>query len=533
MSTVQYSPQSLAVMKALAHAIKNRVPLLQWWKTEISSLPPESRRLLLLELAELFAANIKVIDKIAQALGVDKAEHPQEFRSILFDFLLPLHGLLVKVGNWDQALGLELIIASTFIKQDEDYKFYEESFSRLYEPYLKILNAPADTALQRAHHQSDSIKTPLENRLPANGATLFWFQNFSILAHTQLVLDLASNLSGHARFFASALTNVNLEVSRSTFEQAKIELLPIDEQQGLASRCKQLVNVCKSNNIKNIVFVSLPLQSGFLRTICNDIGLTWWSMKYPLGCMPQFDRLVCNRALEPHLKLFNGALWNCAPFAVKPLAAVKQTLSQTSDARDLTMGVLSREEKFASSDLPELIHRCLIAVPNTRLFWTGRKKPYDLNRRLHGPTTDLLEGRIQFCGWVDPSVFLSQIDVLIDTPNLGGMVAYWMMSMGKVVISATDSGSVGALGSPEELSPFFELLATREDVEHYFASNSKRPFYLKSADLIPLCIEKYAMQHDLLKVHGDRFLGFFNNDLSDMERWSRITYKMLQGVDNN
>ena len=82
MSTTQFSPQSLAAMKALALAIQSRTPLLQWWQTEISPIPTESRRRVLLELAELFAANIKVIGKIAQALGVDRVQHPEDFRSV-------------------------------------------------------------------------------------------------------------------------------------------------------------------------------------------------------------------------------------------------------------------------------------------------------------------------------------------------------------------------------------------------------------------------------------------------------------------
>jgi hypothetical protein len=126
-----------------------------------------------------------------------------------------------------------------------------------------------------------------------------------------------------------------------------------------------------------------------------------------------------------------------------------------------------------------------------------------------------------------------QIDVLIDTPNLGGMVAYWMMSMGKVVISATDSGSIGSFGSRENVCEYFDLLTTADQVDSYFSLDSDRPYYLSSVDLIPFCIEKYSLQSDLLKQHGLRFLRFFNEVLSDMDRWSYITYQMLQGRDLN
>jgi hypothetical protein len=140
-----------------------------------------------------------------------------------------------------------------------------------------------------------------------------------------------------------------------------------------------------------------------------------------------------------------------------------------------------------------------------------------------------LRERIHFAGWVDPALFLSQVDLLVDTPNLGGMVAYWAMSMGKVVISATNSGSVGALGSHNELQAHFQLLTSAEEIRDYFHSESPLPYYLSSAELIPLCLIRYADQKELLKKHGQRFLHFFSDALSDMDRWSEVTYLMLTG----
>ena len=123
------------------------------------------------------------------------------------------------------------------------------------------------------------------------------------------------------------------------------------------------------------------------------------------------------------------------------------------------------------------------------------------------------------------------MDLLIDTPNLGGMVAYWMMSMGKVVISATDSGSIGALGSRQELRTHFELLYTAKEVHTYFSNPTGLPYYLSTIELIPLCVTLYANQRQLLQEHGQRFLHFFRDHLSDMDRWSQITFQMLLGRD--
>ena len=104
-----------------------------------------------------------------------------------------------------------------------------------------------------------------------------------------------------------------------------------------------------------------------------------------------------------------------------------------------------------------------------------------------------------------------------------------MMSLGKVVLSATDYGSVGALGSRQDIREHFELLTNSDQVRAYFSSASDRPFYLSSADLIPQCIEEYCQNREVLDEHGRRFLLFFNNVLSDLDSYSRMTYKFLQG----
>jgi hypothetical protein len=530
MNTPSHSPVAKTLLYALADAIARGTNPLVWWRKEISPISPNPRRILLLELAELITKEMRGISNIAQFLGVEKKQHPDEFECILYEFLMPLHRILVMKNLWDEALNLELIIYTIFIKQDEDHTFYENSFASLYSPYSNISYTSAGPASCRTLtprlsglNESDFDPTT------SGGSVLFWFQNYFILAHTQLVLDLASNLSPSAKVYCSALFNTNLDKARTTFAEVGIEILSIDDRKNLSTRCDDLVRICKDHGISNIVFVSLPLQSGYLQSICDGIQLTWWSMKYPLGCMHHFNRLVCNRTLYPTQKKFNGALWSCAPFAVKPVPFNPKKESRHIAFNDLKMGVLSREEKFASSQLPEILHRCLTSNNHSQLFWTGRSQDKDLDRRLHSSYRDKLANRIHFCGWVSPVEFLTQIDLLIDTPNLGGMVAYWMMSMGKVVLSATDYGSVGALGSREDLREHFELLTNPDQVHEYFSSPSDRPFYLSDPDLIPLCIEKYCSDKDLLDEHGRRFFLFFDHVLSDLGRYSQITYRMLQG----
>jgi hypothetical protein len=510
-----------AALRSLATVLSGKVHCLTWWKIYIFPLKNTLRSTILREMSSILARNMRGVSRFAVRLKVDKITNSTEFESFLFDFLMPWHEELINLNEWDEALNLEMLIYANFIKQDEDYDFYERAFSSLYAKYSN----------------KNIISSDFNNNIgkydttPSNQSTLFWFQNYSTLAHTQLVLDLCENLPTSNKFYVSALSNANLQQSSNVFTQVGIKILTIDDTKNISLRCNELIELCKLHNISNIVCVSIPLQSGYLKLISDEIKLTWWSMKYPLGCMRHFDRLVCNRTLFPNQKIFNGALWQCAPFALKALSPYSDYLNKNDEF--LKLGVLAREEKFSSSNLPEILNICILENPKTQLFWTGRKKDKQLNQRLNGTNPSDVCNRINFSGWVNPGLFLSQIDLLIDTPNLGGMAAYWAMSMGKVVVSATDSGSVGALGSRHDLLNYFELLSTTDEINNYFSKSNIKPYYLSNTELIPICISKYIIKRDLLEEHGRRFLLFFNAVLSNMSYCSEITYKMLQGSYQN
>lgn len=510
----------------LKHAIQSGLSPLQWWKSSIAPMLEPDRIIALSEISKFLSSEIREISNVATALVVDKFQFPELFTSILFEFLFPLHARLVMQKNWGEALALESVLYGLYIKQDENSDFYELTFENLYAPYNQ-------TFLNSSEINTSSINSSGEDlifdmQMPEE-KTLFWFQTYSLLAHSSVVLEFAESINRPGVFYASALENIGLNEVSNKFLMAGIKILPINDQLDITKRCEQLVELCRHYDIKNIVFVSLPLQSGFLKTIAKDISLTWWSMKYPLGCMPHFDRRICNRSLIPEMRVIYGAKWLCGPFAIKPLSPSPSSMPTDQSICSLNIGVLSRTEKFASSSLPEIISKSLLMSPNIGFFWTGRNHDPAIEMRLRSAAPLNPESRIKFCGWVEPYDFLSKIDVLVDTPNLGGLVAYWMMSMGKVVLSATDSGSIGALGSRETLSQFFQHLRTPDDVEKYFFTESDYPFYLANPDLIPLCIQLYSNHPSLLINHGKRFSSFFTSNLSDLDRWGKITFQMLQG----
>jgi hypothetical protein len=520
---------TLNTLKSLSDSISRSRPTLEWWIEQIIPMNQQERKPVLRELGLILAHNMSNISSLATSLKVSKQQSPTAFNCILFEFLLPIHHELVLTNNWDEALKLEISIYSEYIKQDENHFFYENAFSDLYKPYDKLFSG-LHKHEKRAYPLIDKTYATNSNSTlnTAPEKTLFWLQNYNVLAHTQLLLDLARNLGFADLLYVSALTNSSLSNSREIFEQAGICIVPLNDALDVRSRCTALVELCDQLDIRNLVFVSLPLQSGFLRTLSTNLNLTWWSMKYPLGCFEHFDRLVCNRSLRSGIKTFYGKKWLCAPFAVNPICTLVKN-SNAAKSKQLKVGVLSRTEKLASSQLPEILSKMLMSLPDTELFWTGRSRDALLEKRLQGDLKEKEFHRIHFRGWVDPIKFLNEIDLLIDTPNLGGVVAYWMMSLGKVVISATNSGSVGALGTHDELSEFFEYLDSPARIHEYFTQPPQKPYYLASIDLIPVCLKYYHDDPDNLSVHGQFFKWFFSKSLSDLPRWSRNTFEMLQG----
>ena len=235
MTPPQSGSLAQAALQTLSVALARGEHPLQWWEIQISRMLPEIRRIVLHELAVLLANEMRGISQFAKSLTVDKFKHPAEFESILFDFLMPLHHVLVSQQHWDEALCLESIIYIDFIKQDEDHQFYEKSFKRLYFPYQKILSAsPIWTISGDPTTRANDLEVMnLKECGSSDESMLFWFQNYSVLAHTQLVLDLFSNLTKKSRVYASALSNTNLDSSRAVFTEAGIKILPVDDQKNL------------------------------------------------------------------------------------------------------------------------------------------------------------------------------------------------------------------------------------------------------------------------------------------------------------
>ena len=437
------------------------------------------------------------------------------FELYLFQFLIKVYHQLVLDKKWDDALDLETSIYSEYIKQDETDVFYQRAFDALYSVYSHNNTQRVDTNI------IDSIGSP----------TLYLLMNFNRLAHVEVLLEYFANLEDTSNIYLSALSNIGLDSLEITLNSYSIKYFTLSQGEKISRRYLELIELCKKLNIKNIVFVSLPLHSNYIKTIApNDLRLTWWSMKFPLSGMRQFSRLVCCRSLVPDVRDINGSLWSCAPFAVKGLSsqAINTVLRPVSDAF-IKFGVLAREEKFASSLLPEVISKALLISRNSAFYWTGRNFDESIHERLTSADSNLIQNRSHFVGWVNPIEYLNKIDIFIDTPNLGGIVAYWAMSLNKIVISCTESGSIGALGSKDIIATYFLTLSTSTEVKEYFSTPQELPFYLSNINLVYDCMLELASANVNIENYGILFGNFFNKYLTRFNYSATCTESMIRG----
>lgn len=478
------------------------------------NIEENDRAIFLAKFSDFCSDKFKNIAILPSHFKILASEDRYLFELYLFNFLIPLYSSMVKKNKWDDVLNLETAIYNEFIKQDETEVFYQLAFAELYSCYSKIKSQ--ESSLKKIDNQG----TP----------TLYLLMNFNKLAHVEVLLDYFANLNECSNIYVSALNNNGLDVLKNDLEFNSIKYFTLSQDKSITERYSELIKKCMLLGIANIVFVSLPLHSNYLNIIAPDnIKLTWWSMKFPLGGMKQFSRLVCCRSMVPDTRIFNNSSWACAPFALNGIDnKVSENIEQTTSDVIYKFGVLAREEKFASSKLPEAISNALLTSVNSHFYWTGRTYNESIQSRLNGATNNI-NNRIHFSGWVNPVEYLNEIDILIDTPNLGGVVTYWAMSMNKIVISCTESGSIGALGSENTLSKYFLYLSTIKDVKDYFSSTQQLPFYLSDISLISSCIEEISSGKININDYGILFGKFFQKHLTNFNKSSSCIESMIRG----
>jgi len=92
---------SQSVLRSLAVAVASGMQPIQWWGTHISPLERKVRHTVLHELAGVLAKDMQGVSPFAQNLHIDKNNYPDEFESVLFDFLMPMHQALIESKSWD------------------------------------------------------------------------------------------------------------------------------------------------------------------------------------------------------------------------------------------------------------------------------------------------------------------------------------------------------------------------------------------------------------------------------------------------
>lgn len=502
---------SAVVERALSPVVGDRVSALRY----LAGLPAAQARSAGKQLLARVASDLRIIEAVFK-WSIDFRGDRKALSEFLASFIFPLHFALVRSGQQELSLRLELFIYASFIKQCEEEKFYRWAFEGLYRPYVKI--------------SSRSNKSGFEDIGRVHSATIFFFQNFSPLAHVRLFLEQLESVRGllAANIYVFALFPCSDRASVNRLAELGVPFYECSDRGALTKKFSKLVNLATDWNVSDVVFVSTPLHAPFCSKILPDCRFTWWSHKFALSTIPFFDYLVCFRALSKTLRVIDGAQWRAGPLALAPLSLAEPMVSMES-VKGICLGVLAREEKILSSNLPEVVGSVLRTLEGIDFTFTARGDGAAVVARALGVGGQSIADRVRCVGWVDPPAYLSGLDILLDTPTLGGLSCYWAMSAGIPVISALPTGSVGALSDRSEIARHFSIVTDESDVCRYETEFDGRPFVLASFSplLVVAVITRLVERPDFRREVGESFRKFFLEVLGDRKFSASVQFEWM------
>lgn len=498
------------VERALSPVVGDRGGALRY----LAGLPAVQARSAGKQLLARVASDLRMLEAVFK-WSIDFGGDRKALAEFLASFMFPLHFALVRSGQQELALRFELFIYASFIKQCEEEKFYRWAFEGLYRPYVKI--------------SSRANKSEFEDIGRVHSATIFFFQNFSSLAHVRLFLEQLESVRGllAANIYVFALFPCSDRASVNRLAELGVPFYECSDG-ALTEKFSKLVGLATDWNVSDIVFVSTPLHAPFCSKILPDCRFTWWSHKFALSTVPFFDYLLCFRALSKTVRVIDGVQWRAGPLALAPLPLGKPMVSMES-AKGVRLGVLAREEKILSSNLPEVVGAVLRTLEGIDFTFTARGDGAAVVARALGAGGQSIVDRVRCVGWVNPSAYLSGLDILLDTPTLGGLSCYWAMSAGIPVISALPAGSIGALSDRPEIARRFTIVTDESDVCRYETEFDGRPFVL--ANFSPLLVEAVVTRlverpHFRHEV-GESFRKFFVEVLGDRKFSASVQFEWM------
>jgi len=505
------SCNSEPVCQSLSDSIEERTVGVKY----LANLDESKSRDAAKRLFDLLSTDIRRVSALYH-WQIDFKGNVSALKRFMSSYLFPAHYLLVKNKLYELALRFEHKLYNGFIKQCEDERFYKWAFHHLYKPYL-------ETASRKNRSGTDDLR-----RLRTG--TVFFFQNCSPLAHVQLFLEQIESIPAEERdkTYVFALFPCVDKSAIDKLREIGILYFEYPSINKITEKFLRLKELSLKLKISDIVFVSMPLHSPYCSILFSEISLTWWSHKFALSTIPFFDYMVCFRALTKSLRKLDGAEWRAGPIGIAGMERVNLSSASLKKER-IEIGVLSREEKTLSSNLPEVIGELIRTYKNIRVTYTARGDGSAIRSRVSSRSDDDAGERIYCVGWVNPAQYLNSIDILLDTPNLGGLSCFWAMSLGLPVISTLPNGSLGSLSDADEIGRFFEVISHESDINRYFNAQSSKPFVLAKFDpmLVKLIIKHLLESAEKRANAGENFKTFFTNYLANVRKSAEIQFEFL------
>ncbi|MBL8630612.1 MAG: glycosyltransferase, partial [Rhodospirillaceae bacterium] len=421
------------------------------------------------EYASIVNANAVDIMKVA-ALGKKlKLEGFQAESDVCFRISINVMQNFIKGGQVDNALAMENVIYSSFVKTTETEEHYHECFKHWVGP------------LQELGRKQRAPRGPDRDR----NKVCFVMQNAVLLGHTEVMLktiDSWIEAKLGADLYVAALGGVDPSFA-NMLKARSIQLLqPMirDGRQLQASEAlPHLRQQLKDLNIHTMVWLSVPTAASYALPLQLAPRQVFWSLKFHPVFVPEADVHISDGHESEVTRVYNGQQWTVAPFpltvALKDNKPEDVKAYRTKFPKDaVLLGTLAREEKITSPTFLSAVCAILARNPKAHYLWTGREQPAPVLAAFQGAG---VAQRCHFIGWVDTNLVAEALDVFLETFPFGcGVTGFQAMRLGTPLLSmqaadtlysrtAARAKLAGRVGSRADMDAA-EIL-TAADPQHY------------------------------------------------------------------
>ncbi len=324
----------------------------------------------------------------------------------------------VRSGNQNEAYKIDFYVMERLVKATDSEELWKEWQQLTY--VLRLQLADEARALKAERKIEDDIPS-------------FLIYNHSGLAHEIQLRSIIKKFENSKCRIIYAFGKP-IESARQFYDHDSTEIyfLQCDPTSPFSSlKHKLQLLYQKFGPIFITVITSYVL--GFWASIANhNHRFSYYAMRMIPFQVPSIDRWITGGSGEKAL-IYNER-WEVIE---RPWVKTFNSMPPKGRDRPVSFGSISREAKISNILFLNAIRDILESVPSSKFIITGRTLPESVSQFFERRG---LEDRIEFIGWVDPSIGLNLIDIYVEPfPFGGGLMLYEAIVNSKPFVYMADT----------------------------------------------------------------------------------------------